>query len=257
MKEKGWAEVHVCAYGWSSPPCFVRRRGYGLPWLICPQRRVRIWPKGVTEPLMRAYPLFQGLSACRRCLRRAIARGITPVACADRSIWSRIPKGGRGPRRTRRCGNCAQLERENALDDPLPGQCCPGLPGAISWRRSPARRWRKCSRRCSGALRKTALSHRARPNSWRRSRSRRRRGSITQRSALRHRGMCWRRSRTAATIALSPNARPTRAPPRPWLAPPIRSSGSTDLARSRARRRQSASDGREETGRGRRESSPP
>jgi hypothetical protein len=72
MKE-GWAGIHV-APAMEFAACQEAQRLGLTVWF--PQRRVRIWPKGVTEPLMRAYPLFKGyLLAARSRPSARCARG--------------------------------------------------------------------------------------------------------------------------------------------------------------------------------------
>jgi hypothetical protein len=116
MKE-GWAGIHVAPAMELTACCEAQRLGL---LAYCPQRRVRIWPKGVTEPLMFGYPLLRG------CLLASfnIAR--------DRA-WHHV-QGVRGPKylvvdaegrpwtvEDAAVRELCQLERENAFDDPLPG----------------------------------------------------------------------------------------------------------------------------------------
>jgi hypothetical protein len=115
MKD-GWAGIHVAPPMEFAACCEAQRLGL---LAYCPQRRVRIWPKGVTEPLMRAYPLFKG------CL-------LAPLSQARDRAWH-YARGVRGPKylvedaegRPWTAPDAAvrelcQLERENAFDDPLP-----------------------------------------------------------------------------------------------------------------------------------------
>jgi hypothetical protein len=115
MKE-GWAGIHVAPAMELIACCEAQRLGL---LVYCPQRRVRLWPKGVTEPLMFAYPLLRG------CLLASfnIAR--------DRA-WHHV-QGVRGPKylvvdaegrpwtvEDAAVRELCRLERENAFDDPLP-----------------------------------------------------------------------------------------------------------------------------------------
>jgi hypothetical protein len=116
MKE-GWAGIHV-APAMEFAACQEAQRLGLTVWF--PQRRVRIWPKGVTEPLMRAYPLFKGYL-------------LAPLSQARDRAWH-YPRGVRGPKYLvedpkgrpwtapdEAVRELCQLERENAFDDPLPG----------------------------------------------------------------------------------------------------------------------------------------
>jgi hypothetical protein len=111
------AGIHVAPAMELTACCEAQRLGL---LVYCPLRRVRIWPKGVTEPLMYAYALLRG------CLLASfnIAR--------DRA-WHHV-QGVRGPKyllvdaegrpwtvEDAAVRELCQLERENAFDDPLPG----------------------------------------------------------------------------------------------------------------------------------------
>jgi hypothetical protein len=116
MRE-GWAGIHVAPAMELIACCEAQRLGL---LAYCPQRRVRIWPKGVTGPLMCAYPLFKGYLFASFNIAR------------DRA-WHHV-QGVRGPKylvvdaegrpwtvEDAAVRELCQLERENAFDDPLPG----------------------------------------------------------------------------------------------------------------------------------------
>jgi hypothetical protein len=115
MKE-GWAGIHV-APAMEFAACQEAQRLGLTVWF--PQRRVRIWPKGVTEPLMRAYPLFKGylLAPLSQARDRAwhYARGVRGpkylVEDAAGRPWTALDEAIR---------ELSHFEREGAFDDPLP-----------------------------------------------------------------------------------------------------------------------------------------
>jgi hypothetical protein len=115
MKE-GWAGIHV-APAMEFAACQEAQRLGLTVWF--PQRRVRIWPKGVTEPLMRAYPLFKGylLAPLSQARDRAwhYARGVRGpkylVEDAEGRPWTAPDAAVR---------ELAQIEASGSFDDPLP-----------------------------------------------------------------------------------------------------------------------------------------
>jgi hypothetical protein len=132
MKE-GWAGIHVAPAMEFDACCEAQRLGL---LAYCPQRRVRIWPKGVTEPLMRAYPLFKGylLAPLSQARDRSwpFARGV------QRPRWLATGSEGRpwaAPDEAIR--ELSELEREGAFDDPLPHNAA-----RLSRRASYGARWR-------------------------------------------------------------------------------------------------------------------
>jgi hypothetical protein len=115
--KKGWAGIHVAPAMEFAACCEAQRLGL---LAYCPQRRVRIWPKGVTEPLMRAYPLFKGYL-------------LTSFNIARDRAWHHV-QGVRGPKylvvdaegrpwtvEDAAVRELCQLEREGAFDYPPPG----------------------------------------------------------------------------------------------------------------------------------------
>jgi hypothetical protein len=115
MKE-GWAGIHVAPAMEFAARCEAQRLGL---LAYCPQRRVRIGPKGVAEPLMRAYPLLKGrlLAPLTQVRDRAwhYARGVRGpkylVEDAEGRPWTAPDEAIR---------ELSHFEREGAFDDPLP-----------------------------------------------------------------------------------------------------------------------------------------
>ena len=211
MKE-GWAGIHVAPAMEFAACCEAQRLGL---LAYCPQRRVRIWPKGVTEPLMRAYPLFKGYL-------------LAPLSQARDRAWHHV-QGVRGPKylvvdaegrpwtvEDAAVRELCQLERENAFDDPLPGNAV-RLTGRDLLAAIAGRLWLLYSRPyspplCPGLRPKPSLSASFSRLGGRRLGPLCPSGSMRPGSVRRLRRTYWRGPRTTRSMTAQPlNVQPTLA----------------------------------------------
>jgi hypothetical protein len=116
MKDQGWAAV-VTALGQEHLAHNECRRFCLTCYL--PQRRIRVWPKGATEPVLWAVPLIRGrlLLPLAEARDRALhyARGVRGPEYLVKG-----PKGRPWTAPDEAVRELSTFEREGAFDDPLP-----------------------------------------------------------------------------------------------------------------------------------------